>query len=136
MYSRDKILEKIVEFQNSHFNLVAIDAVTAISGVGAATLLTTLSAGYFPWVLVAAAATFYSGKFTQRDHYVKKFNEQLSDLQQCYKKYCESNRQDITSDETFLKLLETIAPFTFTKDGKSLLPNHRIYSSEFKQILS
>lgn len=121
--AREIILHKITSFQATDLNLLVTDVVTAMAGMETANLLFMASAGFFSWIAVGAAFYFRQNKFTNRDEQRKKFIEQLTELQDIYE-WCfkTGDKNSLMNDETFIRLLETIAPLTV--DVKKLLPNH------------
>jgi hypothetical protein len=119
---KEIILHKITRFQSTEFNLLVTDVVTAIAGIEAANLLFMASAGILSWIAVGAAFYFGQNKFTDRDQHREKFIEQLAELQDIYE-WCfkTGDKNSLMNDETFMRLLEIIAPLTV--DVKRLLPN-------------
>ncbi len=131
---RPVILKMINEFQATDLNLVFTDALTAISGMGAVFLLRLLSVGWFTWLVATGVGYFGSDAVTDRSRHRKIFLEQLAELVKTYQWCCETGGEKITSDETFLDILETIAPFI--PEGKKLIPKGVVFSPDFKNILS
>lgn len=130
-YHREFILRKLNEFNAAESNLFLTDATKLISNLGANIFFHLISlTGYLAYP-IAGALLYYSA--LDREQYRKPFFKELAELFKLYEWCCRTGGEHITYDDTFLRLLDTIAPYAEKAD--ILVPKDLDYSPQFKQIL-
>lgn len=129
---REFILNKIVEFNAAESNLFLTDALKVVLNLGAYTFFNMISlTGYLSYPL-AGALLYYS--VMDRSQHKEPFFKQVAELFELYEWCCKKGGSNITYDDAFLRLLDTIAPYA--PNAEVLVPKDLNYSPQFKEILA